>query len=770
MKITHSNYLQSNHTWAKLSSFNVLAKPLSKVVVAASALFFLSGPLMAQDHPKLILTKAGVAEIRQQLGKVPLFDESLAAIKTEVDAEISQGIDTPLPKDFSGGYTHERHKRNFFMAQKAGALFQILEDETYAQYVKDMLFQYEAMYNNLPVHPQTRSYARGKLFWQCLNDSNWLVYMSQAYDAIHDWLSEEERQTLEENLFKPFADFISVENPQFYNRIHNHSTWGIAAVGMIGLVMDDQELIDRALYGIKDDGLEVGLKDNDGGFIKVEGQKTGFLANLESPFSPDGYYTEGPYYQRYAMYPFLVFALSMHNVQPEAKVLEHKDNVLLKGLEALLTLSDADGEFFPINDGQKGMSYASRELVTGVDIAYYYGDRNPQLLSIAEKQNSVLLDQTGLAVAMGLRDGQAQPFEKHSVNLRDGENGDEGGIAILRYGSEELTLVFKYAAQGLSHGHYDKLSFSLYEQGDEVLQDYGLARFVNIEQKGGGNYLPENSTWAKQTVAHNTLVQDGVSHFNATYEVGSQHHSELHFFDAGNADVQIVSAKEQNAYPGTRLHRTMAIIKGTEYEKPFLVDIMKVSSDKKHQYDLPFYYLGQMMKTNIEYKSPSNLRALEEENGYQHLYLEGIGNAEDGNTRYSWLNEGKYYTLTSVTQESDEVLFTRLGANDPNFNLRRDPGLMLRRGRVADTTFVSVIEPHGSYSPVTELSVNSNTSVQSLETLHDDDQYTAILIKHIKGSEQLLIIANQDASDNFRHTLKIGNDTYQWKGPYFYSN
>ena len=57
---------------------------------------------------------------------------------------------------------------------------------------------------------------------------------------------------------------------------------------------------------------------------------------------------------------------------------------------------------------------------------------------------------------------------------------------------EEIELVFKYAAQGSSHGHYDKLSYSLYDNGNEVLQDYGLARFVNIEQKGGGNYLAEN--------------------------------------------------------------------------------------------------------------------------------------------------------------------------------------------------------------------------------------------------------------------------------------
>ena len=157
--------------------------------------------IIAQEHPSLILTKAGVEKIRAELGNVPLFDTSLEKLKKEVDAEIAGGIDTPIPKDYSGGYTHVRHKSNMLFLQKAGVLYQILDDEKYAVYVRDMLLQYEALYKNLPLHPKTRSYARGKLFWQCLNDSNWLVYVSQAYDCVYNFLSEKERKKLETNLF-----------------------------------------------------------------------------------------------------------------------------------------------------------------------------------------------------------------------------------------------------------------------------------------------------------------------------------------------------------------------------------------------------------------------------------------------------------------------------------------------------------------------------------------------------------------------------------------
>ena len=721
----------------------------------------------SSQHPSLFMTKEGAGNIRAELGNVPLFDATLKEAREEVDAEIALGIDTPIPKDFSGGYTHERHKRNFLVAQKAGVLFQILQDERYAEYVRDMLLQYEAMYKDLPLHPQERSYARGKLFWQCLNDSNWLVYMSQAYDAIYDWLSAEERTRLEGNLFRPFADFISIENPQFFNRVHNHSTWGNAAVGMIGLVMDDDELVQRALYGIEDDGLPVGGRDNDGGFIKAEGQKSGFLANIDEPFSPDGYYTEGPYYQRYAMYPFLAFAQGLHNVRPDLKIFQYKDGVLLKAVTTLLNLSDADGEFFPLNDAQKGMSYYSRELVTAVDIAYHVGGQDPQLLGIAEAQGQVLLDDAGFSVAAAIRDGKAKSLEKRSVNLSDGANGKQGGVAVLRSG--DLELVFKYAAQGLSHGHYDKLSFSLYEKGDEVLQDYGLVRFVNIEQKGGGNYLAENGSWAKQSIAHNTITINGTSHFDGSYEIGSQHHSELHFFDASDPDLQVASAIDVNAYPGTEMRRTMALVSGDGFERPIVLDIFKLTSSVPKQYDLPFYYMGQLISANFEYETPEALRELGKENGYQHLYLEGRGRPTADNAKVSWLGDGRFHTLTAVAESTDELLFTRVGANDPEFNLRRDAAFMMRRPNSTNTVFATTVESHGSYSPVSELSLNSTSNIAKLSVAFDDANYTAVSIEDLSGRRTMFIVA-ADASTAKRHRLDIAGRVYRWSGPYHYAD
>ena len=521
--------------------------------------------LFSQNHPNLILTKKGVKMIRTNIGTVPMFDKVLDKVRKEVDAEIKIGVKVPIPKDMAGGYTHERHKRNWFILQKAGNLYQITGEEKYAEYIRQNLLAYAKMFPSLPKHPTDRSYATGKIFWQCLNDANWLVYVSQAYDCVYDYMSKEERDFVEKDLFRPLAEWISTDNPKFYNRVHNHSTWGNAAVGMIGLVMNDEELIQRALYGLKNDGLDKTMRDNDGGFIKIEGQNAaGFFAQLDFSFSPDGHFTEGPYYLRYAMTPFLLFAKSLANNQPDLKIYDYRNGILEKSIYSLLYETDAQGRFFPINDSQKGMSWNSREVVAAVDIAYLDFGNDPMLLSIAEKQGKVTLDPAGFKTAADIEKGLTKSFKHKSIAYSDGADGKHGGLGILRADNangEEICVVAKYAAHGMGHGHFDKLSYSLYDEGGEVIQDYGAARWVNIDQKGGGRYLKENQTFAKQTIGHNTLVINETSHYEGKVKEAEAHHPDQYFFDVKNPNVQAVSAKETHAYADAKMHRTLILLK-----------------------------------------------------------------------------------------------------------------------------------------------------------------------------------------------------------------
>ena len=748
-------------------------------ILSFLALLALSTVLPGQSHPNLILTKTGVETIRKAKGNAPLFDRVVQQNRAEVDAEIAAGIFVPVPKDMAGGYTHERHKKNFFLLQKAGNLYQITGEEKYAIYIRDVFLEYAKLFPTLGLHPTQKSYATGKIFWQCLNDANWLVYCSQAYDCIYDFLTPEERANLETNLFRPLADFISIENPKFFNRIHNHSTWGNAAVGMIGLVMNDEELVQRALYGLEHDGLDNTMLDNDGGFIKVEGQsQAGFLAQLDFSFSPDGHFTEGPYYLRYAMTPFLLFARSLANHRPDLQIYAYRDSILAKSIYSLLYETDAQGRFFPINDAQKGMSWKSREVVAAVDIAYLDFGQDPMLLSIAEKQGRVTLDEAGFRVATDQAKGLAIPFEHQSIAYRDGADGAQGGLGILRADNaagKEICVLLKYAAHGMGHGHFDKLSYSLYDEDGEVVQDYGSARWVNIDQKGGGRYLPENQSFAKQSIAHNALVVNAISHYEGKVKAAEANHPDPYFFAASSPTVQAVSAKDVHAYPDAKMHRTILLIKDELFPNPLLLDIMRVESEQLQQYDLPTWFSGHLLSTNFAYHAQTETRnTLGTGHGYQHLWLEAKGFADSLGNQITWFTHtedggsevrGKFYTLTTSSEPDDGLIFARAGANDPNFNLRPDP-VFIQRRMAKSTVFASVIEPHGVYDPVSEIPQSPYGAIQSVEVLFNDELYTAIEVLHQNGTRWTICVANADGSRDTKHQLQLGNQSYDWQGPF----
>ncbi|MEM8565922.1 MAG: heparinase II/III family protein [Bacteroidota bacterium] len=717
-----------------------------------------------QDHPNLILTNQGVQTMRSSMGELPLFDQTVRNIRHQVDIQIQQGIDVPIPKDLAGGYTHERHKANFFTMQKAGVLFQITGDEKYAVYVRDMLLKYAEMYPTLGKHPATRSYARGKFFWQCLNDANWLVYTSQAYDCIYDWLDKKIVKKLNKELFRPYAEYISIENPQFFNRIHNHSTWGNAGVGMIGLVIGDEELVNWALYGLDVQVPGDYVRDNDGGAIQLKGQKkAGFLAQIDNAFSPDGYYTEGPYYQRYAMYPFLIFAQGLANQKPELDILNYRDGLLIKAVYALINQTNSAGEFFPINDAQKGMSLASRELVNAVSMAYHFGGKDVELLSLIEDQGRVPLNDSGLSAAKDISLGKAQPYILKSTELTDGADGDEGAIGILR--QSDLTLMMKYAKHGMGHGHFDRLGFLLYDGAKEVIQDYGSARWVNIEHKDGGGYLKENTSWAKQTIAHNTLVINKDSHFDGKVDAAEESSGTPYYFLSSD-DIQIVSAKELNAYEGVEMHRTMALVNIEELEKPVVIDLFAVQANQGTRYDLPIYYLGELMSTNQELVLNNDLLPMGEYDGYQHLWQEGHTELKGSNFKMTWLNQRNFYSVTSIAEEGDQVILTRIGANDPSFNLRRDPGLIHRR-KAGDTVFASLYEMHGSYSYSTEIPINSFSSIAELKILHSSEEYLIIQFGLQSGEAYRFAFSLTNSAETGEHTVKVENSQeISWTGVY----
>ena len=117
----------------------------------------------------------------------------------------------PLPTDPGGGYTHEQHKRNQRSILEAGTLYRLTGDMAYAHFVRDILLAYADLYPTLGNHPAARNQLPGRLFWQTLNDSVWLVQSIQGYDAVRDALSPQDRERIDADVFGRMARFLSGE-------------------------------------------------------------------------------------------------------------------------------------------------------------------------------------------------------------------------------------------------------------------------------------------------------------------------------------------------------------------------------------------------------------------------------------------------------------------------------------------------------------------------------------------------------------------------------
>ncbi|KAA3656465.1 MAG: chondroitin lyase [Calditrichaeota bacterium] len=550
-------------------------------------LFLLPFMLFAGEHPSIFITSQEAAEIRASLDKYPLLKKSFENLKTQTEKALRQGIEVPPPGE-AGGYEHEKHKQNYRDMQAAGVLYTITGNEKYAQFVKDMLFAYAEMYPKLGPHPLSHKQRPGKLFHQTLNETVWLVYTSIAYDCISDWLSADDRKHIETNVFDHIIELFTVEHSDVFNRIHNHGTWMVASVGMYGYVIGDKNLVEMALYGTKKDG------------------KGGFLKQLDLLFSPDGYYLEGPYYIRYALRPFFLYAEAVERNEPQRKIFEYRDGILGKVHYSTMQTVFSNGTFPPINDASRSMDVRSIGPVVSNDIAYQRYGANKNLLAIAAIQDQVILNKAGLMVAKDMATADVIPeLAWKSVEFTDGHDGKQGGLGILRSGTgEKQTMaLMKYGTHGLGHGHFDKLHFSLFDQGSQVVFDYGFSRWINMEPKFGGRYLPENDSYAKQTIAHNTVTVDQKSQNFGNRKEADKVAAERHFFHAGG-DVQVMSARSTKHYPGVQMQRTLFLVDQEKLTQPIVVDLFRVESTDEHSYDYPIHFHGQLITTILNIRPP----------------------------------------------------------------------------------------------------------------------------------------------------------------------
>ncbi|TQV67286.1 alginate lyase family protein [Exilibacterium tricleocarpae] len=714
-------------------------------------------PLL-MSHDEAATVKAYLSDQRENEQQHSLLVRSITARTKALTEYMANPIEVPGHGE-AGGYEHHRHKQNYIFLHSAGLLFLITGKPQYRDYAAEMLTQYAKVYPSLTLNTSRDSNPPGRLFHQTLNESMWLLYAADAYSCIQQTLTEEQKQLIENSLLREMASLFTETYQHDFDIVHNHGLWFVAAVGLCGYAVNDQSIVDKAIYGLKGDSTS-----------------GGFLAQLSQLFSADGYYMEGPYYHRFAIRPLLLFAEAIARRQPQLNIYNYNEQIIRRTSFALMATAFPNGTLPALNDASRSMNIRDEGVLIATSICYSRYSQDPKLIEMANQQNAVWISAAGLELAKAASAQPSHATTWDSVLLRDGPAGDRGGIGILRQSDRhrDTHMALLWFGQhgsdhtlhsALDHGHFDGLHLSWFNRGQEVLYDYGFGRWVNIEPKFGGRYIRENSSYCKQTIAHNTVVVDEKSQHDGSTAAAERNWGTPHFFITDNAAGQGMSAYAGGYYDGVDMQRTVLLLSLQECECPVLLDLFRLTSADEHRYDYPIHYHGQIIQTDFSYQTHKHLAPLGQANGYQHLWEVARSDtaATPGSASLSWLMGQSYYSVTIAVPRGGEIIMTRTGANDPDFNLRSEPAVIVRT-KGANQLFATAYETHGYFDEATESSTDARGSISRVEVIGHDQTASVVRLHTTASNCYTVMISNQPQPDtSAQHTVTFSGKTYTWQ-------
>ncbi len=234
----------------------------------------------------------------------------------------------------------------------------------------------------------------------------------------------------------------------------------------------------------------------------------------------------------------------------------------------------------------------------------------------------------------------------------------DAGLAVLRQGEGRaaVSAMLVYGQHGGAHGHFDKLTLLLYANEREWLPDIGRLSYS----------VPEYETWAKTTVAHNTVVIGGR---NQSATTGA-----LLWMEQGD-DWAACGAESGQAYAGTLLRRYL-LLTGS-----FLLDVYEVEADQEQQID----WVVRAVAERIDPVGEGEGIVLGTRDGYQHLRsVRELPSPE----AWSFVDRNRVLRLLAVPDRGETVF----GAQSIGYRLDTRLPTILRRRTARQTRFITLYD------------------------------------------------------------------------------
>ena len=210
-------------------------------------------------------------------------------------------------------------------------------------------------------------------------------------------------------------------------------------------------------------------------------------------FLTDGTWWEcSPAHHVYVLRGLYPYALARHLLGEPVWDREYDGLTIADTLEALAKTANPAGEYPSVNDSYGNdapIRSAHPELVEAATVmgrgdilyAWHAQPRWPDIPAITRTEVTLV------------------PPDYTSVNQQ------ASGMAVMRDGwdPEDAWLLMDYGPHGGGHGQYDKLSIIMFDDGHHWVPDAGCAPHYSI--------FPEQGSWHRQTISHNTVLVDGKS-------------------------------------------------------------------------------------------------------------------------------------------------------------------------------------------------------------------------------------------------------------------
>lgn len=505
------------------------------------------------------------------------------SVRLEFDIDSPKSYRCPLcqksfqGEPYEGAWWRWLNTFNYVNTYYLGLLYLLTGDKQYGERAKEIILTYAAYYPDYEVHGDIPYNNPGRANSQTLDEAIFLRYFAFSYDLIEDMLSNEEKALVKKNLFRIGVDFLREYRK---DQLHNHEVDVDSAMAVLGIILDDEEMIRHALY-----------------------ERYGLYDQLEKGMLKDGFWFEcSSCYHFFALMNFFMFEKFAVNTRwSNIKHPNYRKMILFA-----CKLLKSDYRLPMLNDCQ--IYQGDPDAYECFEFAYAQLKEKEMLAVLQRKYKN----KPRCGMESFFYGVEVLPEEPVVAAMEDYHDESGSGLTVLHRKNDQY-LLFKHGPFGGEHDHYDKLEFSYAYGGKSVSTDLGTT--------GYGAHL--HYDYFKNSITHNTIVLDEENQAPACGQVRRFENSG----DFSLIDAQVVWSKDyelpdsfiikqwsDEAYEGSHFRRQIIFC------DDFIVDLETVNCPQCRRIDSSLHFSGVLLEgMRPEEEAAGHMDKLGEKKPYSHL-------------------------------------------------------------------------------------------------------------------------------------------------------